>query len=252
MENNKSSCEENKKFILFLHGYTQNSLVIQKRLKVLTKAFNQNLPGLEFIFPDAPFTLENISHENTNLEEIKRGWLYLNEEDKMKSDNFQTEKELHYLGLEKSLEEIINITKDKQVECIFGFSQGALIAIFLAILICKGEFKKYFPHLKCIVLVSGFFYPFPKNDELKFYLDTLKQLHENESSNGNEYEELKIDIPILNVYGEGDEFIHPIKSQKMSRIFKHVKEHPHKGKHFIPTSKEDIPVFIEFIKKYVL
>lgn len=250
MENIKSLCEENKKSILFLHGYTQNSLVLQKRLKVLTKALHQNFPHLEFIFPDAPFNLENIPNENINIEEIKKGWLYLNEEDKMKSDNFQTESDLHYIGLERSIDEILDITKDKKIECIFGFSQGALITILLAILIKKGELEKYFPHLKCIVLVSGFIYPFPKNDELKFYIDTIKQLYENEPSKTKEYEELKIDIPILNVYGEADEFIPAIKSEKMSRIFKYVEVYPHKGKHFIPTSKEDIAVYIEFIKKY--
>jgi predicted esterase len=237
--------ENYSKKILFLHGFTQNSIVIQKRLKVLTKAIEQNFPNLSFLFPDAPFILEE-HNELLQEEEIKRGWLYLNNENKMECQKFQ-ENEVQYLGLETSLNYLSDLAKlHNNIECIFGFSQGALISIFISALIQKGVLNNVFPNLKCIILVSGFFHPFPLNEELKSFYIISKSAYETNSIPDEE----KIKIPVLNVYGEKDEFIIPTKSEKVNLIYENSRTHVHKGKHFIPTSKDDLEVFINFLEKF--
>jgi predicted esterase len=237
----------NKNSILFLHGFTQNSLAFQKRIKVLTKAIKQKLPNFDFIFPDAPYLLEEV--ENQPEEEIKRGWLYLNEEDKMSRVSFIKDPEVLFLGLNITIEKIIGINKNNfyNIECIFGFSQGALVTIFLSILICKSDYRKYFPNLKCIVLVSGFVDPRPKNEELLFYIDKLRKANSSIDLDKDE----KLDIPCLNVYGIADEYILPDKSDKLKYLFDNIEIYPHKGKHYTPTSKDDIEIFIKFLKKYL-
>jgi predicted esterase len=237
--------ENNSRKILFLHGFTQNSLVFQKRIKVLTKSLEDKFKNLGYLFPDAPFILED-QNENAQEEEKKRGWLYLNKENKMDCDKFK-ENEVVYFGLETSLNLLVELAEThKNIECIFGFSQGALISIFISALIQKGELKNIFPNLKCIILVSGFFHPFPLNEELKNFYDVLKTGYETDSIPGEE----KIKIPVLNIYGEKDEFILPSKSQKINLIYENCETYIHKGKHFIPTSKDDIEVYIKFLEKY--
>ncbi len=237
---------KNKK-VLFLHGFTQNSFVLQKRLKVVTKTLKQNLPSIEFLFPDAPFILEETT--TTSQEEVKRGWLYLNAEDKMNSDDFSTKSEVAYNGFTTSVNYLIDLAGlNPDIECIFGFSQGALITIFLSALIHNGSIANVFPNLKCIVLVSGFIYPFSKNEELEFYLQTFKNCYDDTSLIKSDE---KIKIPVLNVFGECDEFIVPAKSEKVKYFYENCENYVHKGKHFIPTSKEDIEVFMIFLKKYL-
>ena len=138
--------------------------------------------------------------------------------------------------------------ENKDIECIFGFSQGALISIFLSILIHKGVLLDIFPNLKCIILVAAFFNPFPKNEELEFYLHNLKNSFTNPSLI---LPESKIKIPVLNVYGECDEYILPSISEKIQFIYENCENYMHKGKHFIPTSKADLEIFINFLKKYL-
>jgi predicted esterase len=239
--------ESNSKSILFLHGYTQNSLVFQKRLKVLTKAIEKLFPDFKLIFPDAPFELELETPKEE--EEIKRAWLYLNEKDKMNTDDLINNSELNYLGLETSLQKLMSLNEENNlnIECIFAFSQGSLVATLLSILISHGEYKKYFPNLKCIVLVAGFIFPFPINEEVKFYLQNLKKLYTEEALS----EEEKIQIPSLHVYGSADVYILPEKSQKLSHLFANSEQYEHKGKHFIPTGKDDLEVFLNFLKKYL-
>jgi len=63
MENKNSDLDNNiniiekKKTILFLHGFTQNSEIFTKRLKVILKLFKTKLPSYQMLIPDAPHLL---------------------------------------------------------------------------------------------------------------------------------------------------------------------------------------------------
>lgn len=240
--------EENRKSILFLHGYTQNSLVFRNRLKVLLSALEKNFKNTKFLFPDAPFVLE----ENEKSEEIKRAWLFLDEANKLNSTLFEKEKEVTYFGLKESLNDLSKLNEENNydIECIIAFSQGSLLATFLSILISQSEMKIKFPRLKCVIIVAGFIYPMPKNEEIAFYLEKVSMLYQNDGV-VNLTEEEKIQIPSLHVFGSSDPYIIPEKSDRLTHLFAGSEKFIHEGKHYVPTKKEDIQVYINFLKKYL-
>jgi predicted esterase YcpF (UPF0227 family) len=60
MENDKNenvNKRENKSSILFLHGFTQNSEIFKKRLKVILKTLQSKFNKHEILIPDAPHIL---------------------------------------------------------------------------------------------------------------------------------------------------------------------------------------------------
>lgn len=226
MENNK------KKAILFLHGFTQNSVVFETRLKVLIKSIKKELPEYTILIPDAPFVLDEVNNN--------RAWMYLNEENKMNSEEFKN-KEVVYKGLSTSIECIGKLCEGYDIQCVFGFSQGSLLAIFLMIILHTKDIG-LFSDLKCVVLVAGFINPIPLNEELNKYVDNC--LNNNDYSN-------KISIPTLHVYGEADEYIPASKSEKALVLFKDPETYVHKGKHCVPSTKGDVEKFLGYLKKYL-
>jgi len=46
-----------KKSFLFLHGFTQNSEIFKKRIKVALKTLQSKFPNHQMIIPDAPHIL---------------------------------------------------------------------------------------------------------------------------------------------------------------------------------------------------
>lgn len=162
---------------------------------------------------------------------------------------------------------------ENKIEAIFAFSQGSLLSIMLSILIeFDCEYKKLFKDLKCVIICAGFFDPFPTNKELSEYKDKIKHClytnKTNESNKANNDEHncnnvksfdnesnqsdlITITVPVLNVFGETDEFIKPEKSKQIEKLFKNVQSFNHAGKHFIPSSKADIEKYVEFLEKYL-
>ena len=240
--------EENKKSILFLHGFTQNSSVFRNRLKVLLTAIEKNFANINFLFPDGPFILE----DNEKSEEVKRGWLYLDELNKLNSTLFEKEREVIYHGLNESLNSLSKLNEENNfnVECIIAFSQGSLLSTFLSILISHSNFKKKFPKLKCLILVAGFIYPMPKNQEINFYFNTISKLYQSGETEIIPEKE-KIQIPSLHIYGSSDPYIIPENSEKLANLFAASEKYVHEGKHYVPTKKEDVQIYINFLKKYL-
>jgi predicted esterase len=241
--------EDKNRSILFLHGFTQNSIAFRNRLKVLLNSLEKNFKNTKFLFPDAPFILE----DNEKIEEIKRGWLYLEESNKMSSSLFEKEKEVTYLGLGESLDSITKLNEENNysIESIISFSQGSLVSTFLSILITHTDLRKKFPNLKCIILVAGFIYPMPKNKEIDFYYSTISKLY-NENLTQIIEESEKIQIPTLHVFGKSDPYIIPDKSEKLINLFSNFETYIHEGKHFVPTKKEDVEAYINFLKKHLI
>jgi hypothetical protein len=214
--------------IMFLHGFTQNAIAFENRMKTLVKALKENF-NYDIVFPNAPHVIE----ANDNPEEAKMAWLYLNENDKMSSDDLVKD-EVVYIGLEETLKHLLNFNTEG-VRCIIAFSQGSLITTFLCALITSNEkYRKRFPNLKCVIITSGFIEPKPLNPEVK---DIVFE---------KEYE-----IPSLHIIGESDVFILPEKSKKAAGLFKDPEIYLHKGKHFLPTTKDDIAAYITFLKKHL-
>ena len=225
--------------ILFLHGYDQNSNIFNHRTKNLQKNLQKKFNNkLTFLFPDAPFILKEQKIEN----EIQRGWTTFSN-----IENFYNKKTIEYNGIEESIKSIFEIgDNNKEIQCIFSFSQGSVILIFIFILsLYKNDIfdiKKHFPNLKCCILCSGFFRPFPENDLFKDLIDIIDK---------DKNDLLKSDIPILNVYGENDQYVTKDKSEEIIKFFNKFEVFKHKGKHFVPSSKHDIVVFENYLEKYL-
>ena len=228
------------KTILFLHGYIQNGHIFEQRLKVLTKKITKKYPktNFNFLFPDAPLILKEQKIEG----EIQRGWMEIekpaNEFIKMETAN--------YIGLSDAIKYLYELgEKNPNIDCIFSFSQASGLIIFLLILwLYKSEkynFKKYFPNVKCLVLVSGFYRPIPSNEEFKDIYDIIL----------NKNDDKFIEIPSLHVYGLTDELLVSTQSKEALKFFKNYEEYPHKGKHFVPSDKAGVERFENFLEKYL-
>ena len=186
-------------------------------------------------------------------EEIQRGWLYLNPVNKLDSTDFYEKKELEYIGLEESLNFVKNLAKENKIEAIFAFSQGSFFSLILSILIeTNQEYKNIFKDLKCILLCAGFFDPFPNNKEMiekkEFIQNILSSDNNNQNINDNS---CFIDVPLLNIFGEADDIINKEKSKNIEKLFKNFQTFNHPGKHFIPSSKLDIQIYVDFLEKYL-
>lgn len=230
---------ENKKTFLFLHGYIQSGHIFETRLKNLTKKLTKKYSNtnFEFLFPDAPIVLP----EQTVPGEIQRGWMKI----EGKAEDFLKMDCANYLGMTDSINNLYKIGEEnKNIECIFGFSQGAELLMFMILLsLYRGgdyDIKKYFPNLKCIVFVAGFYRPLPKNEEFNSFRDEL--LNDNCK---------KSDIPSLHVYGLSDAFLDCFRSKEILKFFETFEEFPHKGRHFVPSGKEDIEKFESYFEKYL-
>ena len=235
MKNNQSK-------ILFLHGYAQNGHIFNLRTKNLQKQLNKKFNNkFENIFPDAPLILEK--EDQTVENEILRGWLKFN-----KIDDFYSSKTVKYIGLNESIESIFKIGDDnKEIEVIISFSQGTVILILIIILSLykndKYNFKEHFHNLKCLICISGFFRPFPENEEFQDLID--------EVLNKDAKLVKKFDVPIMDVYGQNDQFVQNEKSKEITKFFNNYEIFSHKGKHYVPSSKGDIVKFEEFLEKYL-
>ena len=234
----KLNTENNNPSILFLHGYNQNAHIFNTRLKNIQKNLNKKFNNkLNYIFVDAPFELKEQSIEN----EIQKGWMFFD-----KLDNFYELNSIKYKGLEESIDFIFKQGDlNKNIQCIFSFSQGSVLLIFIIILSLynenKYEIKKHFPNLKCLIIVSGFYRPIPENEEFKQIIEVF-----------NKNEEIKkIDIPLMNVFGKNDQFVDNNKSKEISKFFEVYEEFNHDGKHYVPSSKKDIIKFENFLEKYL-
>ena len=234
--------EKNHSKILCLHGYGQNAHIFGSRIKSLQKQLNKKFNNrFEYLIPDAPFILENEDQKIEN--EIVRGWLKFE-----KVDNYYKCKTIKLLGLKEGIDTIFKLGDENQdIEVILSFSQGSIIIILIIILSLyksdKYNIKEHFPNLKCLICVSGFISPFPENEEFKDIVDQIL----------NKDEKLikKIDIPMMNVYGENDQFVDVENFKVITKFFSNYEVFNHKGKHFVPSSKADINRYEEFLEKYL-
>lgn len=226
--------------ILYLHGFLQSSKIFKERMEEINKALSKVFL-LTSLFPQGDYIIEK--DEITNEE--KRGWMKLENIDYSNLDfkevkDVLSQESVKYLGLEQTLAIIKQIAlENPDIDCIFGFSQGSLIALIVAILYSSySDFKEWFPNLKSLVLVSGFVKPYPENKEFK-----INELVKNYIQG-----KCKISIPTFNVYGENDDHIIPEKSEEIIKFFETYKIYKHPGKHFVPSKGGDKQAFVEFFK----
>lgn len=122
----------------------------------MTKKLKKKFPQLIFIFPDAPLIVVKKQIEiQTKDDEIYRGWMTID-----KPDDFLSLKSIMYNGLDESIAEVFSIgDKNPNIQCLFAFSQGSELLLFIILLSLYNEkynFKQHFPNIKCFIFVAGF------------------------------------------------------------------------------------------------
>lgn len=178
----------------------------------------------------------------------------MNHENKLDCTEFNEKKEVEYQGLSESLEALKKIATESKIEAIFAFSQGSLLSIMLSILIETEEsYRELFKDLKCFIICAGFLDPYPLNKELLSCKDKIISTLNSKSDerSGSDDGEFSLRIPVLNVFGEADEFIRPEKSKNVEKLFMNFESFSHPGKHFIPSAKQDIERYVTFLGKYL-
>ena len=223
--------------VLYLHGFLQSSQIFSKRVEDINKILTKNY-NLTSLIPDGLFLIE------TTEEGEKRGWMKFENVDYQNLDMTSIKENLgkqeqKYLGLNESIDLILNIAKNNKIDVIFGFSQGAILNLLLNMLRENNkEVNDLFVNLKFIVIASGFITPSPNNDEFVELIKTYKS--------GK-----KLEIPCLHIYGENDDHIPPEKSKEVIEMFTNNTVYEHKGKHFIPVKSADKNYYLEYFKKFV-
>ncbi|KAF8912681.1 FSH1-domain-containing protein [Mucidula mucida] len=217
--------------ILVLHGYSQNAAIFSKRIGALRKQCGKSV---DFVFLDGPIVLQPVdlfgassSNETSTegrLAELgaseagatddpalkPRGWYKANH-DKTKA-----------IGLEDSLVLLRETLKERKFDGVFGFSQGACMAAFLAALLERPEVYPPFlvdgkpphPPFQFCVSVAGF-----------KIVDPLSEVVFKTS----------YDTPTLHVIGKTDIIVTPERSQSLLDVSTHKRVEEHDGGHFVPS-----------------
>ncbi|CAO1618580.1 unnamed protein product [Sympodiomycopsis kandeliae] len=220
-----SSSTPGKLRILALHGYTSNAFILNRRFGAIRKAC-RNVAEFEFINGpllvqpitstqslDAPDREgnEEITEENTPLEEQPRAWWRASDDGQYK-DIEQTWKLLSQ-----------EIKKGGRVDGVVGFSQGACLAFLLAAafenpsLLPELGIPSDHPPLKFCIAISGFR---PR--------DPAHQALFQDSKGG-------ISTPTLSILGKADQIVDLERSQTLIDAAKNHREEYHNGGHVVPS-----------------
>ncbi|KAJ5687746.1 hypothetical protein N7536_010365 [Penicillium majusculum] len=236
--------------ILMLHGSRQSGELFRAKLQALEKLIHRALgplqPGVELVYPTAPFALEPSSGTTSDLRSRHGAWSW-----------FESES-IHglYPGLEGGLEYVASILKDSgPFDGIVGFSQGAAAAAMVASLL-EGNRKDAFarfeaeagisyptcfanlehPPLKFVVSISGYVASHP--DYRAFYDPVIR-------------------TPVLHFLGHMDTVVDESASMRLVESCQEVGDKKkqiviwHSGGHVVPSGKRELAAVAHFIKSNV-
>ncbi|KAJ5516831.1 hypothetical protein N7527_008391 [Penicillium freii] len=236
--------------ILMIHGSRQSGELFRAKLQALDKLLHRALgplkPGVELVYPTAPFALEPTSGTTSDLRNRHGAWSWFESES---IDNL-------YPGLEGSLEYIASILKDSgPFDGIVGFSQGAAAAAMVASLLegnrndafARFEAEGGIPYpacfaklkhapLKFVVSISGYVASHP--DYRAFYDPAIR-------------------TPVLHFLGSMDTVVEESASMRLVGSCQEVGDEKkqiviwHSGGHVVPSGKRELAAVAHFIKASV-
>ena len=106
--------------VLCLHGYTQNNTLFSKTINVLFKKNESS--HLRFLVPNGNYIVSDgnyiVSEEETR--EVGGSW---------KTESFT--KLYTYENIQESIDYIKDFIKEERIDCVLGFSQGAVFSSIL-------------------------------------------------------------------------------------------------------------------------
>lgn len=220
--------------LLGLHGYLQNG----RKFRGQTNALRRHLKrvGVEVIFIDAPFVIPNTNDlrswckEKPKTEEPDKK--ETNGDDDMKHDHDCTEsiKEEDLKDISESYKCIIKAHEENpDIVGILGFSMGSLFALHLAALASVNK-DSPFSWIKIIIAAAT---PYNEKEEENPFASCFP---------------CKCDVPVLFVVGATDEIAPAAQQKRYVEYFPNCKVFEHEGGHFIPSSKDKVQPFIDFIE----
>ncbi|UKK00099.2 hypothetical protein MACK_000169 [Theileria orientalis] len=221
---------------LFLHGLTQDSKIIANEASYI-KGMLSKILDLTYI--DAPYTLDSypvfchVTNEKTDEE--------LRKMESMFRDNYYKKhgrketyggtwyytdvvgayspqmKDVPIIGMEKSVDFVLDECKKANYDGLVGFSQGSLISTLLAKKLSNESNPGWKPKF-CLL----FSCPMPYTCTLKTVLTTPP----------------KIPVPSLHVLGKNDKLVPNARSLMLADCYNEPMVHYHDGGHHVPYSDE--------------
>ncbi|CAB4064462.1 Esterase OVCA2 [Lepeophtheirus salmonis] len=201
--------------ILCIHGYLQTANSFKLKLGAFMKLFKKKV---EFVFVDSPHM---IGEELTDDEDPPRAWWFSNEN---KTYRAFEESSIH-LGLNESVQLILDRIHNDNIDGILCFSQGASLISWMAM-----EGKLRHTSIKFIILVAAF-----KSSSLEY------------SSHSP-----ICGIPSLHVVGNSDKVISPENSKEILEHFDKESSRVlfHSGGHFVPAKSAHKQIYLNFIENH--
>eukprot|EP00033_Pygsuia_biforma_P001477 GCRY01001666.1.p1 GENE.GCRY01001666.1~~GCRY01001666.1.p1 ORF type:complete len:214 (-),score=29.58 GCRY01001666.1:186-827(-) len=202
--------------LLALHGFKQSAPVFKERTNSLRKAL-KSCVEIEYI--DAPH-YEKIDPELEKAFGKVYGW-------------FSTQENTSYLGIEKSLDFVVEKLRENSYDGIISFSQGAVLGAVLCAMMQKGELPKNAAGgalFSFAIFVSGFI---PRDPKYKA-----------------EFASEKMTVPSLHVFGETDNIVPFQESKNLAQCFSKSDVHFHGGGHFVPATAKDKQKYLSFLDQF--
>jgi predicted esterase len=184
--------------------------------------------GVDMEFVDGPVDLS----EEPSHSPFKGWWKALDDRSK-------------YDELEMSLDRILDALRERPVDAIVGFSQGAALAVMVAAILentparsaamAKQGYPLSFPDLpqqplKFVIAYSGF------KGSPKYY---------------NGFYKPRISTPILHVSAKLDHMITPEESTRLVKSCREAEVYVHPGGHWVPTDPKMVSLVSGFINRTV-
>ncbi|XWV25608.1 putative ovarian cancer-associated 2 protein [Tupanvirus deep ocean] len=204
--------------IICLHGFTQNSFILQKKLMKLVKS----IKGLNFYFLDGCAELPK-----TDENDSRAYWVYDKEKplDVDWSNHYKEDTKIYYL--DESFEAFLGLAKKLgRIDGIIGFSQGGCFTDY----ICKMHAKGMVPFdLKFAVFIAAEHFNRP----------------------GCELNDIKPNIQTLHIYGTNDTVIPQHMSELLTNSYPNKDVFIHNGAHIIPSTSAAKAAFKSFISRMI-
>ncbi|RHZ66732.1 alpha/beta hydrolase [Aspergillus thermomutatus] len=235
--------------VLMVHGSKQSGELFRTKCQPLERLLRKAYPGIELLYPTAPFRLEKspekvVTSAATKLRAEYGEWTWWNQPDSF--DGLYTDLELGLDVLASVLE------AEGPVDGMIGFSQGGAAAVMMASLLegrqealdqaqTEGgmdletvrEKIRGHPPLKFVVSVAGYRAEHPAYRA--FYEPAIK-------------------TPSLHVLGSLDSVVEEETAMKLVQSCSGVTEQMiiwHSGGHVIPSGKRELVSIVRFIGSHV-
>ncbi|KAG8876590.1 hypothetical protein FRB98_007234 [Tulasnella sp. 332] len=197
--------------VLALHGYTQNGIILRKKMSAIRKSCQSDL------FADGPIILPEVtglssssmsavqSQEEQDPEAVARAWWRSNPE------------KTHYSQLSETVKYLRDLMHKEQFDGVFGFSQGAgLVGLLCAML--------EHPHIHPEFLVDGQ----PPQPPFKFAI-VVSGFKPADISLAPLFEDYTIQTPTLHVLGNTDLIVTRERSHGLIDVCENPRVEKHKG-----------------------